>query len=307
MDFKFCPHCGASLATAPGAGFCPACGGALGGGDKKRGHPFLLAGLALLLGGALLAGLLWFFKALPTPLLASDSSWLCFTAESADATVGLEAVGNAPAVALEISPDGRVWNDWGQPRVAYLRQPGDKLYVRAKSANRSFVNLDERKRKNDYHRFAISGKVAASGNIMSLVDKEGKRLSLEGMDFAFAFLFKDCAGLTAAPRLPATKLAKGCYALMFMNCAGLTHAPELPATELAKGCYARMFKNCAKLTRAPELPATELADRCYYAMFEYCANLTAAPAIPAAATGREDSGIETMFVFCDGIKDKPEK
>ena len=65
--------------------------------------------------------------------------------------------------------------------------------------------------------------------------------------------------------------------------------------------------NCTGLTRAPELPATELAGYCYVEMFKGCTSLTAAPEIPANATGREDSGIDTMFEGCDKIKDKPEK
>ena len=86
-------------------------------------------------------------------------------------------------------------------------------------------------------------------------------------------MFSGCTGLTSAPELPATELAKYCYEGMFSGCTGLTSAPELLVTALTEGCYQSMFSDCTGLTSAPELPATELAKYCYRTMFEKCSSL----------------------------------
>lgn len=86
-------------------------------------------------------------------------------------------------------------------------------------------------------------------------------------------MFRDCTGLTTAPKLPATNLAEYCYSSMFYYCRNLTTAPELPATILAGNCYQNMFSSCTSLTTAPELPATTLAGGCYNSMFKDCTNL----------------------------------
>ena len=86
-------------------------------------------------------------------------------------------------------------------------------------------------------------------------------------------MFNGCTSLTAAPELPATTLAYGCYCAMFYSCKSLTTTPELPATTLADSCYYQMFCYCQSLTTAPELHATTLTDRCYLEMFKYCTKL----------------------------------
>ena len=88
----------------------------------------------------------------------------------------------------------------------------------------------------------MTGSIAASGNIMSLLN-----FSDTLPEFAFYSLFKRCTSLVQAPELPATTLALKCYDNMFNGCSSLTEAPELPATTLARNCYAFMFLNCRKL------------------------------------------------------------
>lgn len=63
------------------------------------------------------------------------ADWLCFTAEEANSTVELSAVGSAPAVSLEYSTDGSTWSPFvvGTTTVT-LANVGDKAYVRATSA-----------------------------------------------------------------------------------------------------------------------------------------------------------------------------
>jgi hypothetical protein len=86
---------------------------------------------------------------------------------------------------------------------------------------------------NGWNVFDINnGAIAASGNIMFLMDKTGKLRSLEGYNYCFQCLFDGCESLTKAPELPATILSKGCYVNMFMLCSSLMQAPELPAITL---------------------------------------------------------------------------
>lgn len=56
-----------------------------------------------------------------------------------------------------------------------------------------------------------SGKIAASGNIMFLMDKTGELRDLTGKDGCFDGVFQGCTSLTQAPLLLATTLADGCY------------------------------------------------------------------------------------------------
>ena len=174
----------------------------------------------------------------PTP-----AYWgLCFTAEAANSSVQLTAVGSPPAVTLVKSFDGINWEAYAVGEVIDLPSTGDLVYLAAgEGGNESFGSST-----SAYHKFVINGLVAASGDITSLrrFDLEQTKLA----DYCYASMFRDCTGLTSAPELPATTLAARCYDSMFRSCTGLTSAPELPATTLASYCYYYMFRNCAKLS-----------------------------------------------------------
>ena len=145
-------------------------------------------------------------------------------------------------------------------------------------------------------------KVACSGDIRTLVDYENYA-TVSTANARFFRLFKDCAGLTTAPDLPATDLADNCYNRMFQNCTSLTTAPELPATTLAPHCYHSMFQGCTSLATAPELPATTLAENCYCLMFFICTNLATAPNLPA--TTLADYCYSGMFQGCTSLATAP--
>ena len=117
-------------------------------------------------------------------------------------------------------------------------------------------------------------------------------------------MFEGCTSLTTAPKLPATKLAYGCYQDMFRECTSLTVAPELPATSLAMLCYQEMFKGCTSLTVAPRLNATTLEIQCYESMFEGCTSLTTAPELPA--TTLDGRCYRYMFKGCTSLTTAPE-
>lgn len=258
----------------------------------------------------------------PAAFAADAAASLCFTAESDGAAVGMEAIDGtecedededvaeaerkAPRLELEISSDGQDWQEWKQPRKIALPHKGDRAYVRAKSTNPSFgkIYLHKDGRKEIVvHHFTVTGKVVASGNVMTLLDRTGRLRSLAGLPRAFMGLFFDCQGLTTPPELPATELADECYDLMFKNCAGLTAAPELPATKLAEMCYAWMFIGCERLTAAPKLPAMELTLECYNGMFHGCKGLTIAPELPATVMAQ--FCYARMFEACTSLTSAP--
>jgi hypothetical protein len=115
----------------------------------------------------------------------------------------------------------------------------------------------------EYNRFDISkGKIAASGNIMFLMDKIGELKDLSSKDYCYSNMFFGCSSLTQAPVLPAETLAYGCYWRMFFGCSSLTQAPALPAETLAYICYSEMFYGCTSLTNAyfPNLDSDTVID-----------------------------------------------
>ena len=201
--------------------------------------------------------------------------YLCFTAEEAGSTVAM-AVNGTPTKdqAFETSTDGTNWSVFtpGTTTIT-LANAGDKVYFRGDNTTVSESN-------STYYKFIMSGEIAASGNIMSLLDTTCKSTTISN-NYCYYRMFNGCTSLTTAPALPATTLASNCYRQMFRDCTSLTEAPALPATKLVSSCYAGMFRGCTSLTTAPELPATTLEVSCYREMFYGCRGLK----ISATQTG----------------------
>ena len=173
---------------------------------------------------------------------------LTFTAEEAGSTIKMSKSSSAPTVYLETSYTGEEgsWSDFivGSTTIT-LANVGDKVYFRAKQDNWQFANVTF-----EANQFVMTGKIAASGNINTLLKADGSVLDLTGRDYCYDNMFNGCTSLTQAPELPATTLARSCYSMMFYNCSSLTQAPELPATTLANYCYDNMFNGCTSLTQA---------------------------------------------------------
>ena len=151
----------------------------------------------------------------------------------------------------------------------------------------------------------IGANIACNGDIDLLLDystvKSGNRPLMTVN--CYAYMFRGCTSLTAAPSLPATTLAGSCYDSMFQGCTSLTAAPSLPATTLAGSCYSYMFYGCTSLTTAPSLPATTLAGSCYRSMFQDCTSLTTAPSLPA--TTLANYCYYSMFYGCTSLTTAP--
>ena len=181
---------------------------------------------------------------------------LCFTAEAPGSTVGLTQVGSTLEVHLQTSTDGNTWTPYTVNDTITLANVGDKVYFKAKGRNQVMAAPGVEELTYFYNNFVMTGKIAASGNVNSLLEEDeetARTMSLSGKEFCYAFLFQNCASLTSAPELPATTLARSCYESMFNGCTSLTSAPELPATTLADYCYSGMFQNCTSLTQAPAI------------------------------------------------------
>lgn len=222
----------------------------------------------------------------------ADAPWLCFTAEEANSTVMMRAIGSAPTVSLECSTDGSTWSPFvvGTTTVT-LANIGDKVYVRATIAGNTGMGTSS----SNYNMFVMIGKIAASGNVDTLLDQNGNATLT---NYCYTHLFENCP-LTTAPELPATTLAEGCYYSMLYRCSSLTTAPELPATTLATYCYNGMFRECTSLTTAPELPATTLANSCYRNMFRGCSSLNS---ITLGYTGNfADAPTNAFDRWVDGV------
>ena len=215
-------------------------------------------------------------------------NYLKFTAEEDNSTISLNS---KTAPDMKYSLNGIGWARWDYSVITL--NTGDTVYM--KGNNSKFFN----------NQFKMTGKIGASGNIMSLLydnDFEGK-LTIPS-DSCFQMVFSNCTALTTAPELPATTLAYCCYNGMFNGCTSLTNAPELPATTLAHYCYERMFYDCTSLTNTPELPATTLTFNCYTNMFMNCTSLTTAPTILPATTLTQYC-YQSMFEGCTSLTTAP--
>ena len=227
----------------------------------------------------------------------AELPYLCFTAEQANSTVEMSVRGTpTKGQAFETSTDGINWSIFtpGTTTIT-LANIGDKVYFRGDNTTVS-------ESTSIYYKFVMSGKIAASGNIMSLLDKTCQSTTISN-NYCYCYMFNGCTSLTTAPALLAATLAINCYRGMFIGCTSLITAPALPATTLASSCYRGMFQDCTSLTTAPALPATTLASYCYMAMFNGCTSLITAPALPA--TTLASSCYRGMFQDCTSLQVYP--
>ena len=137
------------------------------------------------------------------------ADWLCFTADEPGSTVQFHKVFSAPSVNLQTSTDGRSWTPYTVEDVITLANIGDKVYFKAVGSNNKISD-----NAFGYNKFVITGKIAASGNVNSLLEEDeetARTMSLAGKSFCYAYMFRDETGLTQAPELPATTLASDCY------------------------------------------------------------------------------------------------
>lgn len=178
----------------------------------------------------------------PTP-----AYWgLCFTAEQANSTVAMSKNGGTNVVSVLYSANPADPTSWTtfpvDGTVITLNTIGDKIWLKAgEGGNKKFGQ-----NVSYYYNFSLTGRVAASGSIMSLLNGDEQTVSFSD-SFTFYRLFSGCGALSSPPELPATTLSNSCYRMMFSNCTSLTSTPYLPATTLRSSSYRQMFSGCTSL------------------------------------------------------------
>lgn len=216
---------------------------------------------------------------------------LCFTAQQANSTVQLNRSNYIHRPSLEYSYDKNTWSDYTwesqqlQGNILTLANVGDKVYLRAKNENTEFS-----RNPVQFYYFAMTGLIAASGNIQTLLRADGSRLDVP-TSYCFTKLFQGCTSLTTAPSLPATTLAKDCYNGMFQGCTSLSAIPELNASSLVIGCYSWMFADCTSLTDIELTAASQIDLYSYSYMLSGCTDLSS---VEVAFTNWDWNGIATL-------------
>ncbi|MCQ2342279.1 MAG: hypothetical protein MJZ75_02120 [Paludibacteraceae bacterium] len=182
-----------------------------------------------------------FFVALCCSMMMVAQDYLCFTAVSAKSAVSLQyELDDWTLPTVEYSLDAQAWKPFiiGEDTI-HLDAMGDKVYFRGTTGRWSFGT-------DRYVHFTMLGTIAASGNIMSLIDPTCQLVSIPTLS-CFNSLFIDCTALVSAPEMPAVDLLEYCYQNMYKGCTKLTETPYLPASKLVEYCYAGMFEGCSAL------------------------------------------------------------
>lgn len=175
---------------------------------------------------------------------------LCFTAREANSTVSMaKSSFSAPTVSLEYCTDGAAWRPFvvGTTTVT-LANVDDKVWVRATSTNKAMASSYN----SNFNYFVMTGQIAASGNINSLLNGPDPDAVTTAPVYAYVDLFQECSALVDAIdlMLPSTTASQNSYGHgMFRNCTNLVGGPTIMATNLLTGSWTaeNMFNGCSSL------------------------------------------------------------
>ena len=196
---------------------------------------------------------------------------LCFTAEEAGAKITMSYGTQVPEAEFRYSFDGVHWNHFEQGGGASgvtLESIGDKVYFAAGTSRNGALSVSS----SQFRRFIFSKKIAASGDITSLIDADNPVSELTE-SAQLGFLFVHNSNITTPPQLPSTVISNMCYFEMFYNCTALRYAPDLPATTFKSSCYQLMFYNCSSMINGPHIGLTKISGACCNNMFANCSKL----------------------------------
>jgi hypothetical protein len=201
----------------------------------------------------------------PTPTV----DYMYFEAQEANSTVSLMSMLET-APDLEYSTDGVTWQEWQHTTAEgthtfdtlTLTAIGDRVYLRGDNPN-GLATLPEGAEAPLFSHFEMTGKIAAGGNIMSLLDKDTEITEIPAYGFAFLFGIFGEAGeaslntsLTAAAAMPnVTTIGEGGCGYMYSGCTSLTAAAAMPnVTTIGDNGCAYMYQDCTSLTAAATMP-----------------------------------------------------
>lgn len=246
----------------------------------------------------------------PTPTV----DYMYLEAQEANSTVALAStLPTAPN--FEYSTDGVTWKEWQHTTAdgvhtfdtLTLTAVGDRVYLRGDNPN-GLGTMPEGAEIPLFSHFEMTGKIAAGGNIMSLLDKnmEMTEIPASGLLALFGDITEENpnTSLTAAAAMPAlTSIGESGCAEMYTGCTSLTAAAAMPVvTTIGNYGCAGMYANCTSLTSAAAMPAlTSIGERGCAEMYAGCTSLTtAAAAMPAVTTiGKE--GCAGMYAGCTSL------
>ena len=142
---------------------------------------------------------------------------LHFVAEESNATMSF-SIANGTYETSSTGEEGS-WTPYNSEDTITLANVGDKVYFRAGSDEGNIDGCFDLNNMQNSQFNINNGKIAAKGNITSLIDRTMKRLSVP--EYGYASLFKDCSKLTQTPLLPATQFSGNLnsgYSRLFTNC-----------------------------------------------------------------------------------------
>lgn len=223
-------------------------------------------------------------------------NYLCFTALEDNSTIGKTGTYTS---SLEFSVNGRTWNLFDNSTTINLNT-GEKAYFRG--TNTRLASSD-----SVCTTFVMTGSIAGSGNVMSLLYSKNfdAHLSLtEGNEFRCLFL--NCASLVSPPELPATQITGwSSYENMFKGCTYLINAPDLPAENFSRSCCKSMFEGCTSLLAAPAIKVTSVGQNAMTSMFEGCTSLSTAGDVAINVTNSSNESFKYMFRNCTSLSTPP--
>ena len=191
----------------------------------------------------------------PTPPTPTESP-MYFEAVQANSTVAMmSTLTTAPN--LEYSTDGVTWQEWQHTTAEgvhtfdtlTLTAVGDRVYLRGDNPD-GLGDNPEGAETPVYSHFEMTGKIAAGGNIMSLLDKDAGMTEIPAFGFVLLFSSFDTenpnTSLTVAAAMPSvTTIGEGGCEGMYANCTSLTAAAAIPAvTTIGEGGCASMYAGC---------------------------------------------------------------
>ena len=132
--------------------------------------------------------------------ISNAANYLTFTAEEDGSTFGIAYNYLSPDVQYSLN-GGETWTELAVGDTILLAKKGDKAHIRGYNEGGLGSNG-----KDNVH-FIMTGAIAASGSVMSLIDGIGLSLKIP-KESCFWYLFENCTSLTQAPEVPATKLSE---------------------------------------------------------------------------------------------------
>lgn len=189
-------------------------------------------------------------SAIPTGWTVTAPAYggLTFTAREAGSTVKMMAQGSAPSVSLQYSTNsGLSWNNYTMGDTLTLTNIGDKVCFKATTTNSAMASYAI----NNYNKFVMTGQIAASGNINSLLNENYDAVTT-CPTLAYVGLFDGCTGLVDAQDLilASTTASQNSYGhYMFRNCTNLVNGPQIMATNFTSDYWIgeNMFNGCSSL------------------------------------------------------------